>query len=402
MAMMGTMSVYHPDIIDFINVKEQEGKMTTTNLSVVVDDAFMNKVINDETYWTEFNGIKYKEYRARDIFNMIVEGAWRNGEPGIIFYDAVNNGPYKYVGEEILASNPCGEQPLPAGLSCNLGSLDISKFVNSDKNIDFEKLEIAVRLGVNFLDAVVDKNSYPTQEIEEKTKKARPVGLCTMGWADYFLIKEIAYGSQESIDELEKILSFIKRVAEDESVRIGQEKGIPEWCQKLPVPRRNITLLSVAPTGSVSLIAGCSSSIEPIFSEIVIRNDKTGTYQFENDLATKPYFRCAVSANGATEVTWEEHVNIQASAQKYIDSGVSKTCNVPNHTRRETIKDIFIYAWKKGCKGITCYRNGSRKMEVLSPKKLKKDKCPVCGEDVIKFNGYKKCTKCDWSLYSAD
>jgi ribonucleoside-diphosphate reductase alpha chain len=219
-----------------------------------------------------------------------------------------------------------------------------------------------------------------------------------MGLADYYLMRGIAYGSDESAKELEKIEKFMYDVAEDESIKLGKELGVPEWCQKLPIPRRNITLLSIAPTGTISLIAGCNSGIEPIFSEIVVRNDKTGTYQFENDLASKPYFRCAVSANGAREVTWEEHVKIQASAQKYVDSGVSKTINFPNHTRRETIYNAFIKAWQSGVKGLTGYRNGSRKLEVLSPKNLRKDKCPVCGEDIVKYNGIKKCTKCDWNL----
>ena len=171
----------------------------------------------------------------------------------------------------------------------------------------------------------------------------------------------------------------------------------------LPVPRRNITILTVAPTGTISIFAGDSSGIEPVFSEITVRNDKTGTYTFENDLAEKPYFRCAVSSNGAKEVTWEEHIGVLATAQKYIDSGVSKTVNFPTATHRETIGKAFILAWKMGCKGLAVYRNGSRKVEVLTPKNMKKDKCPVCGSDLFFIDNCKKCTdpNCAWNFCGA-
>jgi ribonucleoside-diphosphate reductase alpha chain len=286
--------------------------------------------------------------------------------------------------------------------------LDLSKFILSDHSgIDFEKLEVATKLGVKFLDSVIDKTSYPTIDIEKWAIENRAIGLGIMGFADYCLLREIAYGSEESKQELENILKFIYDIAEKASIQLGQELGVPKMCQMLPVPRRNVTVLTIAPTGTISLIAGCSSGIEPVFSEITIRNDKTGTYTFENDLASKSYFRCAVAANGAQEVTWEEHIGILSSAQKYIDSGVSKTINFPNHTHRETIAKAVIMAWKMGCKGIASYRNGSRKVEVLSPKNLKKDKCPSCGEDVIMINGKKKCTntqcnknnESNWNLY---
>jgi ribonucleoside-diphosphate reductase alpha chain len=223
-----------------------------------------------------------------------------------------------------------------------------------------------------------------------------------MGFADYLLRKEIAYGSDESLSELEFIVSFIYKIAEDESIKLGEELGVPKNCQALPIPRRNITLISIAPTGTISLLADCNSSIEPIFSEITIRNDRTGNYQFANDLSNTPYFRCAVSANGAKEVTWEEHIKVQAAAQKWVDSGVSKTINFPTHTHRDTVANSFMLAWKLGCKGITVYRNNSRKVEVLSPKNLKKDKCPACGKDIIKESGCTKCTdiNCGWSLCS--
>lgn len=391
MAIMFTESVYHPDILKFITAKHEEGKISNANISVVVDDAFMNAVVNDETYWTEFNGVKYQEYKAKDIFEQIVEGMWKNGEPGILFKNRIDDSPYKYSGQEIFGTNPCSEQPLPPNGVCNLGSIDLSKFYDKDKDkeIDWFKLGYAVRWGVRFLDAVIDKTGFPTKEIEQWALENRAIGLGVMGYADLCLQKKIAYGSQEALDLLNEVLRFISLFAENESIKMGREYGVPKACENLPLPRRNVTLTTIAPTGTISLLAGCSSGIEPIFSEITIRNDKTGTYTFENDLADKEYFRCAVSSNGAKEVTWEEHIMTLAVAQRHIDSGVSKTINFPTHTHRETIGKAVVMAWREGCKGLAVYRNGSRNKEVLSPKLIKKDKCPICGDDLVEVDGGK-------------
>lgn len=403
MAMMGTMSVYHPDILYFITAKRQEGKMRTTNISVVVDDAFMRKVENNEEYETVFNGKVYNRYNARDVFNMIVDGAWRNGEPGILFYERLNNSPYKYTGQEILATNPCGEQPLPFWGTCNLGSLDLSKFVNQHNEFDFQLFEVAIRLAVRFLDDVIDANSYPLPEIEEWTLRNRPIGLGIMGLADYFLIKGIEYGSDRSLQEVELIMSFMKSIAEDESFILGEERGIPEECSKLPEPRRNITVLSIAPTGTISLLAGCSSGIEPVFSEVVLRTDKTGTYEIRHPYADSPHFKCAVRSYPETrEVTVEEHILIQNAVQKFVDSGVSKTINFPNDATRKDVYKAFIEAWKLPyIKGLTIYRSGSRQQEVLKPQKQPNQlykTCPICGAPMIKFDGCEKCSECDYSV----
>lgn len=403
MALMMTESVYHPDIIKFINAKTEEGRIENANISVTVDDAFMRAVIADEKYWTRFKFTnpdgsttvrKYNEYRARDIFEMIIEGMWKNGEPGILFYDRINDSPYKYAGEELIASNPCSEQPLSSNGSCNLGSIDLSKFLDKDNNFEWDKFEIAIRYGMRFLDAVIDKGQFPTPEIAEWAQTHRAVGLGIMGYADMLLMKEIPYGSPEAIELLEEILAFMEKISIDESEKMGKEYGVPLQCQKLPEPRRNITTNTVAPTGTLSLIAGCSSGIEPIFSEITVRNDKTGTYTFENDLAEKDYFRCAVSSNGAKEVTWEEHIETLAATQRHIQSGVSKTINFPNNAKRESIANAVMLAWQKGCKGLAVYRNGSRKIEVLSPRNIKKDLCPMCGKDMVEINGSKRCIFC--------
>ena len=395
MAIMFTESIYHPDIIKFITAKQEEGRIANANISVVVDDAFMQAVENDQSFWTEFNGEKYQEYRAKAVFDLIVEGMWRNGEPGVLFKDRIDDSPYKYTGQEIFGTNPCSEQPLPPNGVCNLGSLDLSKFIKRNKAFDYDKFEVAVRLATRFLDSVVDVSGFPTADITKWAEENRAIGLGIMGYADLCLEQEIAYGSQEALELLESILDFMYAIAEEESIKLGKEKGVPLMCQKLPVPRRNITLTTIAPTGTISIIAGCSSGIEPIFSEITMRNDKTGSYTFENDLSEKPYFRCAVASNGAREVTWEEHIQTLSASQAFIDSGVSKTINFPTLTHRETIGKAVMKAWREGCKGLAVYRNGSRKIEVLSPRNVKKDLCPVCKNNLIEVNGKKKCVVCN-------
>jgi len=398
MAMMGTMHVRHPDIKKFITAKSEEGIMTTTNISVIVDNAFMDAVKNDLPYWTEFSGKKYHQYRARDIFDMIVYGAWRNGEPGIIFEEKILDSPYKYTDQVIQATNPCGEQPLPPNGVCNLGSLDISKFIDGE-TINYARLRTAVIYAVRFLDRVIDVNQFPTKDIERWAFDNRPIGLGIMGYADYLLQLGIPYGSERALQELDSVMEFIYYVALLESENLGIAHGVPKEPAKLSHPRRNITLLSIAPTGTISLLAGCSSSIEPIFSEVTIRTDKTGTYDMRHPLSHKDFFRCAVSANGAQEVTWKEHIDTQSVAQKWVDSGVSKTINVPSMTRKKTIAEMLMYAWEESkVKGLTIYRTQSRNEEVLTPKNIKKNKCPVCDTQLIKESGCSKCPNCDYSV----
>ena len=396
MAIMFTQSVYHPDIIKFITAKQEEGVIANANMSVLVDDKFMQAVIDDKEYWTEFNGKQYQKYRAKEVFDLMIEGAWRNGEPGILFRDRINESPYSEVGEEIFSTNPCSEQPLPPNGVCNLGSLDLTKFIDEYGQMNYEKLSIAVDLAVRFLDKVVDKTTYPTKDIEKWSKENRPIGLGIMGYADYLLMRKIAYGSKEALDELGNIMFWIHNRAIETSQKLAGRFKLraPKMARKLKHPRRNITILTIAPTGTISLIAGCSSGIEPVYSEITVRSDKTGIYTFVNNLASEPYFRCAVSSNGAVEVTWEEHIKTLATAQRFVDSGVSKTINFPSGAHRETMAKAAILAWELGCKGLAMYRNSSRKVEVLTPKNLQRNKCPVCNTEMFEIDGKERCPSC--------
>lgn len=292
------------------------------------------------------------------------------------------------------------EQPLPPYGSCNLGSLDLNKFTRETGSFDWELFEIAIRMSIRFLDSVIDVNSFPTKEIEESSRKYRQIGLGIMGFADMCMKQEIAYGSENANQSLGEIGNFLYSTAKNESESLGEEKGIPEYCQNLPVPRRNMTLLTVAPTGTISILAGCNNGIEPFFSEITQRKDKTGEYVLDLEGSSLPYFRCSVPKDGEKwkEVTWEEHVLTQTTIQKHVDSGVSKTINFPQGTHRDTIGKAFMMAWKEGAKGITVYRNGSRDVEVLSPKNVSKNLCPACKAPTIKYDGCTKCSECEWEM----
>lgn len=399
MAMMGVMWYRHPDILKFIRAKLEEGRMHTTNISVAVDGEFMELVKSDGSYWTEFDGAPYQQLRAREVFDLIVSGAWGNGEPGMIFLDRMNDSPYKYSGQKIQATNPCGEQPLPPNGACNLGSLDVSKFVSNGR-IDWPKLELAVRVAVRFLDAVIDAGTFPTEDIQKWVMQNRPVGVGIMGLADLFLEIGQVYGSEDSLHLAKELMLFIKQVAEAESEEIGTEIGVPAACKTLPRPRRNVTVISIAPTGTISLLAGCSNGIEPIFSEFTIRTDRTGTYKMYHAYAHEPHFRCAVTGNGGTEVSWREHVQMQDVVQQFVDSGVSKTINFPNGATLDDVASAFMLAYGLGhIKGMTVYRNGSRQVEVLSPKVINKEhKCPDCGGNLVKEGGCTHCDSCEYSF----
>lgn len=276
---------------------------------------------------------------------------------------------HNFIANGLVVHN-CGEQMLPQFGSCNLGSIDVSKFYDAkNDDVDWDSLKTAIEVSFQFLDDVIDINVFPTPDFEAWAKDNRPVGLGIMGWADLLLKLKIRYGSEDSIEMADKLGKFFHDVSHKKSVQLGKEKGAPKCCQYKELEfRRNATTLSIAPTGSISLIAGCASSIEPIFAPVTYRYDNTGQYTMPHPDSSKPYFRCAVDkeSKGKREVTWQEHVDMQAIFQKHIDSGISKTINMPNDSTEEDIASAYLRSWKNKCKGITIYRDGCKTTQVLN------------------------------------
>lgn len=402
MACLATLSVRHPDIRNFIVCKQRANALrsflkedtfnhfevmkdrdivelnilldkfiSNFNISVLVDDDFMERVKKDETYDLVFNNQIYDTLKAKDIFDMIVDNAWKNGDPGLLFYNAMNVSPYMYSQQEVISCNPCGEICGPANTACNLGSIDISKLYNNEQ-FDWNRLKIIVENAVQFLDNVIDVNLFPNTDFEQWAKDNRPVGLGIMGFADLLLKKKMAYGNKESLAFSEEIMGFIGDAAHKKSVQLGKERGAPKACQYKELEyRRNVTLLAIAPTGTISLLAGCSSSVEPIFSPSIMRYDNTGTHDMgTHPDADKSYFSCALDPAGkCKEVTKEEHVRIQAAFQKHIDSATSKTINLKSDATREDIAAAYMLAHELRCKGITVYRDGCKTTQVLNTSK---------------------------------
>ncbi len=268
----------------------------------------------------------------------------------------------------IVAVN-CGEQQLPPYGSCNLGSIAVSKFYDEEtKEIAWTKLRNAIHTSVQFLDDVIEINQFPTDEFAKWAKQNRPVGLGVMGWADLLLKMKIAYGSPKSIKLGKELAEFFEKEAHKKSVQLGKERGTPKYCRHDELGhRRNVTTISIAPTGSISLIAGCSSSIEPIYSPIVFMYNNTGSYEMPHIEADKSYFRCALDKdNPEREVTWKQHIDMQAAFQAHCDSGISKTINMPNDATIKDVEEAYMRAWKSGCKGVTIYRDGSKTTQVLN------------------------------------
>ncbi|MEM1586959.1 MAG: vitamin B12-dependent ribonucleotide reductase [Candidatus Bathyarchaeia archaeon] len=398
-ANMGILRVDHPDIIEFITAKEKEGVLSNFNISVAVTDEFMEAVENDEYYSliNPRNGAVVRRLKARDIFDLIATAAWKTGDPGLIFIDEINRkNPTPHVGV-IESTNPCGEVPLLSYESCNLGSINLSRMVRAGE-VDWEKLGRAVRLAVHFLDNVIDANKYPIPQIEAATKANRKIGLGVMGWAEMLIKLGISYDSEEAIAMAEKVMSFISKEARMKSVELGEMRGsFPNfpgslWEKMGYKAMRNATVTSIAPTGTISIIAGTSSGIEPLFAVAFVRN-VMGTQLFE----VNPLFEQIAKERGsysvdliskisrtgsvqqlsevpqdvkrlfktALEIAPEWHVRMQAAFQKYVDNAVAKTVNLPPDATVDDVRRIFILAWKLKCKGITVYRYGSKPGQVL-------------------------------------
>lgn len=398
-AMMGILRVDHPDIIEFITSKQKPGFLSNFNISVTVTDEFMSSVENDGEYWlvNPRNKEKVKKLKARSVWNLMIESAWASGDPGVIFIDEVNrHNPTPEVGR-IEATNPCGEQPLLPYESCNLGSINLSRMVVEGR-LDWDKLRETVRNAVHFLDNVIDANRYPLKEIEAITRANRKIGLGVMGFADMLIKLGIRYDSEEALELAEKLMKFIDEEAHKKSMEIAEERGsFPNfeksiWKDKYKA-MRNATVTTIAPTGTISIIAGCSSGIEPIFAISFIRNVLSGTRLFE----TNPLFELVAKERGfysaklleeiaktgsvqkidgvpedvkklfvtAMDIAPEWHVKMQAAFQKYTDNAVSKTVNLPADATVEDVRRVYELAWKLKCKGITVFRYGSKPEQVL-------------------------------------
>ena len=399
-ANMAVLDVKHPDIIEFIRSKSNEDALSNFNISVAATDDFMKKVESGEHYdlVNPRSGKTVRTVLANDIFNLMVTMAWSTGDPGIVFIDEVNKyNPTPKIGY-MESTNPCGEQPLLPYESCNLGSINLARFVNKD-SIDWDRLREVVRDSVHFLDNIIDVNKYPLHHIKEMTLNNRKIGLGVMGFAEMLIQMKIPYDSNEALTLAEELMKFISDESHIKSIEIGMSRGsFPNFEESIWKTRgythmRNATTTTIAPTGSISIIAGCSSGIEPIFAVSFTRNVLEGTSLFE----VNPLFERIAKERGfysqdlmveiakkgsvqqidsvpsdlkkifatAMDISPEWHVKMQAACQKYVDNGVSKTVNLPFDASMDDVRDVFKLAYKNKCKGITVFRYGSKSNQVL-------------------------------------
>jgi len=407
-ANMAILRIDHPDIIDFITSKDQDRCLTNFNISVGLTEEFMDAVIKNKDY--DLINPRTKEsmskLSARSTFKLIVRQAWKNGEPGIVFLDRLNrDNPTPQVGE-IESTNPCGEQPLLPYESCNLGSINLSRMVKDGK-IDYERLSKVVRTAVHFLDNVIDVNKYPLKEIEKMTKGNRKIGLGVMGFADMLIQLGIPFNYDRAITIAEEIMVFIYKEANKSSQELAKERGpFPNFKgSKYDIPEepaiRNATTTTIAPTGTLSIIAGCSSGIEPIFAICYVRNVMDNTelvevnplfekFAYEKGFYSEELMRRIGEAGSiqdfpeipegvkalfvtAHDIEPEWHIRIQAAFQKYTDNAVSKTVNFPSRATPEDVETVYMLAHQLECKGVTIYRDSSRRDQVLQIKHKRED-----------------------------
>lgn len=406
-ANMGILRVDHPDILSFIDCKKDTTDITNFNISVGITETFMQAVEENRNY--DLINPKTKEVfstlNANDVYNKIVESAWNNGEPGIIFLDRLNRDNIIPDIAEIESTNPCGEQPLLPYESCNLGSINLVEMLkceNDKYEIDKPKLINTVKKAVHFLDNVIDVNTYPIEEIDFTTKQTRKIGLGVMGFADMLLRLGIPYNSDEAVELGEKVMGIVnrtgKKASEDLAITRGAFPLFEQSIFKGQTPVRNGTVTTIAPTGTLSILASVSSGVEPVFAFAYIRNVMDNTEMIESSPILKDILQKRglytdkimkkISTEGTLahideipqdikdifvcshDISPEYHVRMQASIQNETDNAVSKTVNFGNNATKQDVSEVYMLAYKLGCKGVTIYRDGSRDSQVLNINKV--------------------------------
>ena len=439
-ANIGILNVNHPDIESFIELKDADGTIKNFNVSVGVTDAFMNAVVEDK-YWNLVNprnGEVAKRLKAKTLFNKIAQQAWKTGDPGLMFLDTMEKGNTVPGFGKLDAVNPCGEVTLFPYESCNLTSIDLARHLKNNK-IDWEELKETVRLGVRFLDNMIEVNTYPVPEIEATVKNGnRRIGLGVMGFAHLLYKMGIPYNSDEAVKLARDLSKFIYENAAEMSSELAEARGnFPNWDLSIyPAkgqPMRNCAVTMIAPTGTISILANTSSGIEPVFSLVTRRRtfyeDDKSNHSTKEFLMVDPVFEeyigsrknilDQVASGDYSGLSVEEkrlfvtthqispswHVKIQAAWQKYFDNSISKTVNFGHDATVDDVKETYMLAWKLGCKGVTIYRDGSKQDQVLvsnNQAPITNNQtdgvCPECGGKLHKQDGCSKCIDCGYSV----